>query len=121
MQLNISALSRAAKRAAIFIVLYSINRRAICIDPDQKTALYSRSGLIQGNIFLRKNSAEVFRREIWTAGVLIICVVGASCFWAIEKFVNDSRLANFLKLLVVLICVGRSFSGVLPLAKINWF
>ena len=22
-------------------------------------------------------------------GVLIICVVGAICFWAIEKFVND--------------------------------
>jgi hypothetical protein len=30
-------------------------------------------------------------------GVLIICVVGAICFWAIEKFVNDSRLANLLK------------------------
>ena len=25
-------------------------------------------------------------------GVLIICVVGAICFWAIEKFINDSRL-----------------------------
>ena len=24
-------------------------------------------------------------------GVLIICVVGAICFWAIEKFVNDER------------------------------
>jgi hypothetical protein len=24
-------------------------------------------------------------------GVLIICVVGAICFWAIEKFVNDRR------------------------------
>ena len=22
-------------------------------------------------------------------GVLIICVVGAICFWAIEKYVND--------------------------------
>jgi hypothetical protein len=39
-------------------------------------------------------------------GVLIICVVGAICFWAIEKFINDSRLANLLKILVVLICVG---------------
>ena len=38
--------------------------------------------------------------------VLIICVVGAICFWAIEKFINDSRLANLLKILVVLICVG---------------
>ena len=27
-------------------------------------------------------------------GVLIICVAGAICFWAIEKFVNDSRLAQ---------------------------
>jgi hypothetical protein len=54
-------------------------------------------------------------------GVLIICVVGAICFWAIEKFVNDSRLANLLKLLVVLICVGAILSRVLPLAGINWF
>jgi hypothetical protein len=38
--------------------------------------------------------------------VLIMCVIGAICFWAIEKFVNDGRLANLLKLLVVLICVG---------------
>jgi uncharacterized membrane protein YvlD (DUF360 family) len=41
-------------------------------------------------------------------GVLIICVVGAICFWVIEKFVNDSRLANLLKLLVVLICLGSN-------------
>ena len=39
-------------------------------------------------------------------GVLIIFVVGAICFWAIEKFVSDSRLANLLKILVVLICAG---------------
>ena len=54
-------------------------------------------------------------------GVLIICVVGAICFWAIEKFVNDSRLANLLKLLVVLICVVAILERVLPLAGINWF
>jgi len=54
-------------------------------------------------------------------GVLIICVVGAICFWAIEKFVNDSRLANLLKLLVVLICLGAIVARVLPLAGINWF
>jgi hypothetical protein len=54
-------------------------------------------------------------------GVLIICVVGAICFWAIEKFVNDSRLANLLKLLVVLICVASILQRVLPLAGINWF
>lgn len=38
--------------------------------------------------------------------VLIICVVGAICFWAIERFVRDGRLANLLKVLVVLICVA---------------
>ena len=54
-------------------------------------------------------------------GVLIICVVGAICFWIIEKFVNDGRLANLLRLLVVLICVARSCSGVISLAGINWF
>ena len=54
-------------------------------------------------------------------GVLIICVVGAICFWAIDKFVNDSRLANLLKLLVVLICLGAILQRVLPLAGINWF
>lgn len=54
-------------------------------------------------------------------GVLIICVVGAICFWAIEKFVKDSRLGNLLKLLVVLICVGAILQRVLPLVGINWF
>ena len=54
-------------------------------------------------------------------GVLIICVVGAICFWAIEKFVNDSRLAKLLKLLVVLICAASILQRVLPLAGINWF
>jgi hypothetical protein len=53
-------------------------------------------------------------------GVLIICVVGAICFWAIEKFVNDRRLANLLKLLVVLICLAAILQRVLPLAGINW-
>lgn len=54
-------------------------------------------------------------------GVLIICVVGAICFWAIEKFVTDSRLAKLLKLLVVLICAASILQRVLPLAGINWF
>ena|SRR6266478_5420607 len=35
-------------------------------------------------------------------GVLVIFVVGAICFWAIDKFANDRRLANLLKLLVIL-------------------
>ena len=48
-------------------------------------------------------------------GILIICVIGAICFWAIEKSVNDGRLANLLKLLTVLICVGAILQRVLPL------
>jgi NhaP-type Na+/H+ or K+/H+ antiporter len=53
-------------------------------------------------------------------GVLIICVIGAICFWAIDRFVNEARLANLLKLLVVLICVVAILQRVLPLAGINW-
>jgi uncharacterized membrane protein YvlD (DUF360 family) len=54
-------------------------------------------------------------------GILIICVVGAICFWVIEKFVNDGRLANLLKILVVLVCLGAIIQRVLPLAGINLF
>jgi uncharacterized membrane protein YvlD (DUF360 family) len=53
-------------------------------------------------------------------GILIICVVGAICFWSIDKFVRETRLANLLKLLVVLICLGAILQRVLPLAGINW-
>lgn len=53
-------------------------------------------------------------------GVLIICVVGAICFWAIDKFIRESRLANLLKLLVVLLCLASILQRVLPLAGINW-
>jgi hypothetical protein len=52
-------------------------------------------------------------------GILIICVVGAICFWAIDKFVRDGRLANLLKLLVVLICLAAILQRVLPLAGIG--
>ena len=52
-------------------------------------------------------------------GVLVIVVVGAICFWAIDKFVRDSRLANLLKLLVVLICLAAILQRVLPLAGIS--
>jgi uncharacterized membrane protein YvlD (DUF360 family) len=54
-------------------------------------------------------------------GVLITLVVGAICFWAIDRFVRDGRLANLLKLLVVLICLGSILQRVLPLAGISWF
>ena len=39
-------------------------------------------------------------------GVLIIVVVGAICFWVIDRFAPDGRLAQLLKLLVVLVCLG---------------
>jgi hypothetical protein len=39
-------------------------------------------------------------------GILIVIVVGAICFWAIEKFATDAKLAKLLKLLVVLVCLG---------------
>jgi hypothetical protein len=51
-------------------------------------------------------------------GVLIVIVVGAICFWAIDKFVRDGRLANLLKLLVVLICLAAILQRVLPFAGI---
>jgi hypothetical protein len=52
-------------------------------------------------------------------GGLIICVVGAICFWAIDKFASEARLANLLKLLVVLICLALILQRVLPLAEVN--
>lgn len=39
-------------------------------------------------------------------GILVIVVVGAICFWAIDRFAPDRKLANLLKLLVVLVCLG---------------
>ena len=39
-------------------------------------------------------------------GILIIVVVGAICFWVIERFATDSRLAKPLKVLVILVCLG---------------
>lgn len=53
-------------------------------------------------------------------GILMICVVGALCFWAIDRFVNESRLASLLKLLVALICLAAILQRLLPLAGINW-
>jgi NhaP-type Na+/H+ or K+/H+ antiporter len=51
-------------------------------------------------------------------GVLIIIVIGAICFWAIDRFATDRRLAQLLKLLVVLICLGAILQRILPLAGI---
>jgi hypothetical protein len=51
-------------------------------------------------------------------GVLIIIVIGAICFWAIDRFAADRRLAQLLRLLVVLICLAAILQRVLPLAGI---
>jgi hypothetical protein len=46
--------------------------------------------------------------------VLIIVVVGALCFYLIDKFVRDGRLANLLKILVALICILDILRLLLP-------
>jgi NhaP-type Na+/H+ or K+/H+ antiporter len=48
-------------------------------------------------------------------GILIIVVVGALCFWVIDRFARDGRLANLLKLLVVLVCLGAIIQRLLVL------
>ena len=53
-------------------------------------------------------------------GILITLVIGAICFWAIDKFVRDGRLANLLKLLVVLICLASIVQRVLVLSGISF-
>ena len=52
-------------------------------------------------------------------GVLIIVVIGAICFWAIDKFAVDRRLSQLLKLLVVLICLAAILKRGLPLLGVN--
>ena len=53
-------------------------------------------------------------------GVLITVVIGAICFWAIDRFARDRRLASLLKLLVVLICLGAILQRILPLAGLSY-
>jgi hypothetical protein len=48
-------------------------------------------------------------------GILIIVIIGAICFWAIDQFAPDGRLANLLKLLVVLVCLGAIVQRLLVL------
>jgi uncharacterized membrane protein YvlD (DUF360 family) len=52
--------------------------------------------------------------------ILIICVVGAICFWVIDKFVRDGRLANLLKILVVLVCIAAILQRLLPALGIGF-
>jgi hypothetical protein len=50
--------------------------------------------------------------------ILIIIVIGAILFWVI---VRDGRLANLLKLLVVLLCIAAILQRILPLFGVGWF
>ena len=47
-------------------------------------------------------------------GILITIVVGA-ILWVIDRFCPDRRLAQLLKLLVVLVCLGSIVSRLLPM------
>ena len=47
--------------------------------------------------------------------VLIIIVIGAICFYLIDRFVRDRRLGNLLKILVALICLAAILQRLLPM------
>jgi hypothetical protein len=52
--------------------------------------------------------------------ILIIVVVGAILFWVIDKFVRDGRLANLLKILVVLVCLAAILQRLLPMIGVGF-
>jgi len=52
--------------------------------------------------------------------VLVIIVVGAILFYLIDRFVRDGRLANLLKILVVLICLPAILQRLLPVLGIGF-
>ncbi len=53
--------------------------------------------------------------------VLVIIVVGAILFYLIDRFVRDGRLANLLKILVALVCIGAILQRLLPALGIDFF
>ena len=52
--------------------------------------------------------------------VLIIIVVGAICFYLIDRFVRDGQLGNLLKILVALICLAAIVQRLLPALGVNF-
>jgi uncharacterized membrane protein YvlD (DUF360 family) len=52
--------------------------------------------------------------------VLITVVVGAILFWVIDRFVRDRRLANLLKILVVLVCLASILQRLLPMIGVGF-
>src|SRR5262245_24730288 len=53
--------------------------------------------------------SDIHRNPI---NVLIIIVIGAICFYLIDRFVRDGRLGNLLKILVVLFSLAAPMLGV---------
>ena len=51
--------------------------------------------------------------------ILITIVVGAIVFWVIDKYVRDRRLANLLKLLVILVCIAAILQRLLPVLGVS--
>lgn len=47
--------------------------------------------------------------------ILVIVVIGAILFWVVDKFAPDGRIANLLKILIVLVCLGAILVRVLPM------
>jgi type III secretory pathway component EscS len=52
--------------------------------------------------------------------ILITVVVGAIVFWFIDRYVRDRRLANLLKLLVILVCLAAILERLLPMLGISF-
>jgi uncharacterized membrane protein YvlD (DUF360 family) len=52
--------------------------------------------------------------------VLITVVVGAILFWVIDRFVRERRLANLLKILVVLVCLASILQRLLPMLSVGF-
>jgi len=52
--------------------------------------------------------------------ILIIIVVGAICFYLIDRFVHDGRLGNLLKILVALLCLAAILQRLLPILGVNF-
>jgi hypothetical protein len=52
--------------------------------------------------------------------ILIIVVIGAIVFWVIDKYARDRRLANLLKLLVILVCLAAILQRLLPMLGVSF-
>ena len=52
--------------------------------------------------------------------VLVIIVIGAICFYLIDRFVRDGRLGNLLKILVALLCLAAILQRLLPVLGVNF-